>query len=168
MAGSQDILEDPRNERVLIWLNGRLVPARSGRRLRLRWRLYCGRRRLGRFPAAPWVPALPGRASRPAVCRSARDRPRHRHGQSRTGRSSRGDLPGKCDGGRRAPPADGHARHQAHTEPGPTRDGRLRDGCHCCRVQNPTAGAGRNRTCAADLERALHPSRPVRHAPQLA
>ena len=26
MAGSQDIVEDPRNERVLIWLNGRLVP----------------------------------------------------------------------------------------------------------------------------------------------
>lgn len=26
MAGSQDIIEDPRNQRVLIWLNGGLVP----------------------------------------------------------------------------------------------------------------------------------------------
>src|SRR3954469_18835891 len=26
MAGSQDIVEDKRNDRVLIWLNGRLVP----------------------------------------------------------------------------------------------------------------------------------------------
>ena len=164
--GTHDFDDDPRNERILIWVNGELVPARAGRRVGVRRGLRARRRRLG-GPARAGGPSRRSSSATSTACSRAR-----RRSCSTSGSTARelteaiyATLRANDDDRRRARAADGHARRQAHALPGPARDDRPRDRRDHRRAQGAAAGdrdatASRcsRRTCAAPRRTCWTPS----------
>ena len=124
--GTHDFEDDPRNERILIWVNGELVP-----RERAVVSVFDSGFVLG---DGVWE-GLRVRAGHPAFLERHLDRLFEGAkaimldiGRSRA-RADRGDLrdaAGQRHDRRRARAADGHPRRQAHALPGPARDDRAR------------------------------------------
>ena len=156
MAGSQDVVDDPRNAKVLVWINGRLVSREQATISVFEGGYIAARRRLGGVAPAPRPIAVPGRPSGPAVPWCHRDRPGYRQNPSGNRGRLVGDLQRQQDDRWSSHAPDGHPRGETDPQPGPEADDRQRHDRDHRRIQGPSTGARHHRAQPVDLHDPLH------------
>ena len=118
MTGSQDYEPDPRNETVLVYVNGDARPAGRGSRVRLRRRASASATASGRASASTRAGFRSPTPPRPPLLGGERDPARHRDDAGGAPRCARRDDRRQRHGRRRPRAADGHARDEAHADAG--------------------------------------------------
>ena len=130
-----DFHDDPRNDAILICVNGELKPRAEAVVSVFDSGFVLGDGVWEGLRVARRPSGLPRRAPRPAVRGREGDRARHRPRPRGADAGALRDAGRQRDDRRRAHPADGHARRQAHAVPGSARHDRAGDGRDHRRVQ---------------------------------